>query len=94
MKQLLLDLANKYEEEYKQWCKDNPGYVMNIKAIKADVCKKLAETCNTIEDIELKRNWYLTKYSEFRDKNLVNGFYVSWQLCNEILKLIEENEKT
>lgn len=90
MKEFLLDLANKYEEKYKQWYNDNPGYVMNNWGIKADVCKRLAEKCNTIEDIIAEREKSLTKYTHA--KGTPNGHWVAVQTCNEILKLIKENE--
>lgn len=51
IKEIALEKRREYEEGYKQWCKENPGYIMNGLMSKA-IGAEIAQYCDTKEELE------------------------------------------
>ena len=82
IKTTALKLAEKYEEKYKEWCKENPGKIMNGNIIKVDPLKK-ASYCKTIDEIRAMRTYYDIA---LRSAEWANGFSFSRDVMDELLK--------
>jgi len=44
--QFIKDKEADHRKKYKEFCEENPGYVMNGHLIKADTCKEIIESLN------------------------------------------------
>jgi hypothetical protein len=51
IKETAIRLKEKYETAYKEWARENPGYVMHGSIIKSDALNK-ASYCETIQEVE------------------------------------------
>lgn len=77
-------LKAKYDALYNQWCLENPGKVGCNYGTKAWALNNLLVDELDLEGIKLKRDWYLQ-----HSKNP----YVTVEVLDEVINLIEKNEK-
>jgi len=87
IKTTALNLAEKYEQKYKEWCKENPGKIMNGNIIKVDPLKK-ASYCNYIDELYAMRTYYDIA---LRSTEGVNGFRFSRDAIDELLDELSAN---
>lgn len=88
IKQLALQLAEKYNKEYAEYCKET-GNIMHGSIMKADTMKKAA-FCKRLDDVRAFLTCYKISYEAFNGK--INGFKFCADAIEELIKLIE-NEK-
>jgi hypothetical protein len=82
-----LNLAEKYEERYKEWCNENPGKIMNGNIIKVDPLKK-ASYCKDIDEVKAMRTYYDIA---LRSAEGPNGFLFSRDVMDELLDELSRN---
>ena len=86
------DLQIEYQQKYKNWCIENPGYIMCNYGIKELACKNiidlitnLGETDDFINILSLESDLLIEKG---RKTKTMNGHYVHSQLYDEVIELI------
>jgi hypothetical protein len=84
IREIALRKKQEYDDAYKAWCKENPGYIMNGLSSKSMAARE-ASYCDTKEDILT-----LLKIAKRRsaDANGPNGHIFYAQAFEEILKEI------
>lgn len=88
IKEIALDLKETYLTEYKKWCDENPGSIMNGYITKVDAMEK-ASYCTNIDEINAMRKYYEIAY---RSAKGPNGFLFSLQAMEKLLgEVIEHN---
>lgn len=82
-------LADKYKHIYEEWCRANPGKIMNGTAMMEDTLRKAA-FCETLEEIRAMWTYYnvCTKWAE--NKNTTHGFRFSREAISELIRALEE----
>jgi hypothetical protein len=84
IKEIALELAEKYKDNYKMWCEENPGKIMNGNIMKEDAAKK-ASFCKNIDEVKAMRTYYDVA---LRSAEGPNGFLFSRDAINELLELL------
>lgn len=79
-----LELAAIENEKYKQWCKENPGYVMHGSSIKAHSLKQ-ASFAESIEELKAMRTTFRI---QAKAATGVNGFGWSAAAIDQLLNSI------
>jgi hypothetical protein len=87
IKETALELAEKYRANYKKWCEENPGKIMNGNMMKEDVAKK-ASFCKNIDELKAMRTYYDVA---LRSAEGPNGFLFSRDAMDEILEELDYN---
>ncbi len=87
------DLKNDYQQKYKEWLIQNPGYIMCNYPIKEQACKNIIELINDLDEtadiiqvLELESDLLLEKYKNIKT---MNGFYIHSQVYQEVIELIK-----
>lgn len=57
IKETALKLKEKFNQNYKEWCEENPGKIMNGNIIKVDVMEK-ASYCKDMGELLAMRTYY------------------------------------
>lgn len=90
IKQQLVKKRDDYEKQYKQWCLDNPGYVMNNLSIKVMAYDKILSFIDNYKSIdslvltlEAMRIQSLSTYGKM--KNTMNGHFIHSETYKEII---------
>jgi hypothetical protein len=81
IKETALELAERYKDNYKKWCEENPGKIMNGNIMKEDAAKK-ASFCKNIDEVKAMRTYYDVA---FRSAEGPNGFIFSRDTMDELL---------
>ena len=81
IKETALKLAEKYRTNYKKWCEENPGKIMNGNTMMEDAAKK-ASFCKNIDEVKAMRTYYDVA---FRSAEGPNGFIFSRDTMDELL---------
>jgi hypothetical protein len=81
IKETALELAEKYRANYKKWCEENPGKIMNGNLMKEDTAKK-ASFCKNIDELKAMRTYYDVA---LRSAEGPNGFRFSRDAMDELL---------
>jgi len=87
IKEIALELAEKYMTKYKEWCAENPGSIMNGNIMKEDTMKK-ASFCKNIDEVKAMRVYYDVA---FRSSDGPNGFLFSRDAIDELLDELWES---
>ena len=87
IKEIALELAEKYRDSYKKWCEENPGKIMNGNIMKEDAAKK-ASFCKNIDEVKAMRIYYDVA---LRSTEGPNGFLFSRDAMDEILEELDYN---
>jgi hypothetical protein len=82
IKEIALELAEKYRANYKKWCEENPGFIMNGNMMKEDAAKK-ASFCKNVDELKAMRTYYDVA---LRSAEGTNGFRFSRDAMDEILE--------
>jgi hypothetical protein len=88
IKEITLELAEKYRANYKMWCEENPGKIMNGNIMKEDAAKK-ASFCKNIDELKAMRTYYDVA---LRSAEGPNGFLFSRDAISEILEELDYNK--
>lgn len=87
--QIIEELRDKYAAKYKQFCIDNPGYVMNNYAIREKTCTDILEMIAGINDeveiirlVQAKRDRAMEAYKTTPEPN---GHWITAGTCDTIL---------
>lgn len=86
IKEIALELSNKYMEDYRVWCKANPGKIFHGATMKAEALRK-ASFAESIEDLQAMVRCYDIEYKSMEDK--VNGFRFAREAVKELLIKVE-----
>jgi hypothetical protein len=81
IKEIALELAEKYRTNYKKWCVENPGKIMNGNTMMEDAAKK-ASFCKNIDEVKAMRTYYDVV---LRSVEGPNGFRFSRDAMDELL---------
>lgn len=86
------DLQNDYKQKYKNWCIENPGYIMCNYAIKELACKNLISLLNDLNETDDFINILSIESDLLIEKShfikTMNGHFVHSQLYDEVIELI------
>ncbi len=83
---LCLKYHYRYEGKYREWCRENPGKIMNGLAMMADRAKKVAFQCDNLNDVILMS----AMCKQNSNMKGVNGWLFSYNACEEIIKGLRE----
>lgn len=73
-----------YESEYKKWCENNPGKIMNGLTSKI-LATQDSEYCNNIEELDFLIRLYEGKHQSAMEKYNISG----WNFAKEALQEIK-----
>jgi hypothetical protein len=88
IKETALKLKEKFNQNYKQWCEENPGKIMNGNIMKVDAMEK-ASHCEDIDEVISMRTYYEIA---LRSAIGVNGFRFLIDAMDELINELE-NER-
>lgn len=88
IKEIAVKLKEKYNQQYKEWCIENPGKIMNGNLMKIDPLEK-ASYCNDIDEVKAMRKYYEVA---LRSATGPHGFRFSKDALDELIKELE-NER-
>jgi hypothetical protein len=83
-----LKLKEKFNQNYKEWCEENPGKIMNGNIIKVDVMEK-ASYCNDMDELLAMRTYYDVA---LRSAIGPNGFGFSKDAMDELINELENGK--
>ena len=87
IKEITLELLEKYRSKYTKWCEENPGKIMNGNLSKEDTMKK-AYHCKNINEIRAMRTYYDIA---LRSASGPNGFIFCRDAIDELLEVVYSN---
>lgn len=88
IKEVALQLKEKYNQQYKEWCIENPGKIMNGNLMKIDPLEK-ASYCKDIDEVRAMKKYYEIS---LRSATGPHGFGFSKDAMNELINELE-NER-
>lgn len=82
-------MGKEYTNEYTEWRKKNPGYIMHGSSIKASAAIDLASYCHTIDELRVLTNIYKRKMEHMESSHVPHGFRFTHAALSEILHKCE-----
>ena len=86
IKETAQKLKDKYQAEYNEWSKANPGYVMHGASIKASALQK-AEFADSMDDLKAMQRTFQIEYKAAEGKP--NGFNFMSTAITELIQTLE-----
>lgn len=88
IKEEALKLKAEYDAKYLQWCKDNPGYIMNGLSSKS-MCMDEAKHCDTLEELEVYLKIIVGRAKERDLTKQPHGFNFYVAALKELMEIIK-----
>ena len=79
-----LELKAQYDEQYKEWCKDNPGKIMNG-LLSQSIAMDFAKHCDTTDELITLHKIYYRRSKEMEGPH---GFYFFTSAITELIGLL------
>ena len=74
------------QEQYENFCKDNPGYVMHNSPIRVMAYEQILRECLTLEELKQKKERHLRDYCKAKGPN---GHWIIAGVCQRVIDKIE-----
>ena len=84
IKEKALELKEKYDKAYRDWCKENPGKILNGLSSKS-IAMDFAKHCDTVDELDILHKIYTRKAKEMEG---VHGFNFFTTAITELKDLL------
>ena len=85
IKEEALKLSAKYQQLYQEWCKENPGCIMNGTSIKEETLRKASFALSKADLQAMERCYEIERFSM---GNRPNGFKFSIEAIQELIDIL------